>query len=455
MVGMKSVDPSSGEVVGNWEEHTLQQLDNALVTARDAYHLWREEPIAERAGHLKRVATRLRENRGELALLMTREMGKPVTQAESEVEKCAWACEHFAENAPRYLAEEPVKTEASYSAVRCDPLGPILSIMPWNFPLWQVFRFAAPALMAGNTVLLKHAEGVAGCSLAIERQFAAAGFPPGVFTSLLVSHDAVDRLIAHPVVAAVTLTGSVRAGRAVAASAGRHLKKCVLELGGSDPFIVLADADLNEAVEVAAKARTINSGQSCIAAKRFIVEESIAERFEEAFAERMKKLRVGDPKNRETEIGPLARLDLRDALHAQVMDAVDQGARLLTGGKPLEGAGFFYPPTVLSGVVPGMRAFDEETFGPVAAITRADHADHAVRLANHSPFGLGASIWTRNVDRGRDLARRIHAGSVFVNSMVVSDPRLPFGGIKDSGYGRELGRDGIRELVNIKTVSVA
>lgn len=452
---MQSVNPATGEPIREYPEHTLQQVDNALVMAVDAFHLWRELPIEQRGTHLGRVATRLREDAALLSKLMVEEMGKPIAQAESEVEKCAWVCEHFAEHAAGYLREEPVKTEARYSAVRYDPLGPVFAIMPWNFPLWQVFRFAAPALMAGNVALLKHAESVSGCALAIERVFSQAGFPHGVFTTLLLHREAVERLLAHPMVAAVTLTGSVRAGRSVASEAGRHLKKCVLELGGSDPFIVLGDADVHQAVEVAVKARIVNSGQSCIAAKRFIVEESVAERFEEALATRMRKLRVGDPFDRATEVGPLARQDLRDELHEQVQDAIDQDARVLCGGEPAAGAGFFYRPTVLAGVRPGMRVFDEETFGPVAAVIRADGADHAIRLANQSSYGLGASLWTRDLDRARRLAARIQAGSVFVNSMVVSDPRLPFGGIKESGFGRELGQHGIREFTNIKTVSIA
>jgi succinate-semialdehyde dehydrogenase/glutarate-semialdehyde dehydrogenase len=327
--------------------------------------------------------------------------------------------------------------------------------MPWNFPFWQVFRCAVPALVAGNVVVLKHAENVPGCALAIQDAFLRAGFPTGVFSSLLIGRDAAQRVISHPTIAGVALTGSVRAGREVAARAGHYLKKCVLELGGSDPFIVLADADLSHAVEVAVKARIINNGQSCIAAKRFILEAAIADRFEEAFVLRMKKLHLGDPIETKTEVGPLAREDLLNALHEQVMASVSQGARLLCGGERILRPGFYYPPTVLGQVVPGMPAFDDETFGPVAALIRADDARHAIALANQSDFGLGASLWTRDLDRARALAAHLHAGSVFVNSMVVSDPRLPFGGVKDSGFGRELGRYGAREFVNVKTVSIA
>jgi acyl-CoA reductase-like NAD-dependent aldehyde dehydrogenase len=452
---MRSVDPTSGELIREYPDSTLQQVDNALVAARDTFGIWSELGVAERGEHLLRLAEQLRARKAELATLMTLEMGKPITQAEAEVDKCAWVCEHFAREAGRYLDTETVATDASWSGIRYDPLGIIFAIMPWNFPLWQVFRCAVPALAAGNVVVLKHAENVTGCALAIAELFVRAAFPHGVFSSLVLPREAAERIIAHPAVAAIALTGSVRAGREVAALAGRHLKKCVLELGGSDPFIVLADADLGQAVEAAVKSRTQNTGQSCIAAKRFILEAPIADRFEDAFVARIEQLRIGSPMQRETELGPLARLDLLEALHEQVLEGIEQGARLSCGGDRLERAGFFYRPTVLTRVTPGMRVFEEETFGPVAAMVRADSARHAISLANQSRFGLGASLWTRDLDLARELARRLHAGSVFVNSMVASDPRLPFGGVKESGLGRELGAHGIRELTNVKSVSIA
>jgi succinate-semialdehyde dehydrogenase/glutarate-semialdehyde dehydrogenase len=403
---------------------------------------------------MTRVADLLRDRAADYGRLMTEEMGKPVAAGEAEVDKCAWVCDFYAEHAERFLAPETVATDASRSGIRYEPLGPVLAIMPWNFPFWQHFRFAAPALMAGNVGLLKHASNVPGCALAIEEVFRDAGFPVGAMSTLLVSSAKVKGLIGHPSIRAVTLTGSEKAGMEVAGEAGRHLKKAVLELGGSDPFIVLGDVDPAEAGKQAARARTINSGQSCIAAKRFIVEEGVADRFEEELIRAMEGLKVGDPMDRGTEVGPMAREDLLDSLDDQVRRTVDSGARLRTGGRRLEGRGWFYSPTVLTGVEPGMAAFDEETFGPVAAVTRARDAAHAVELANRSQFGLGASLWTADAARGEALAAEIQAGNVFVNGIVKSDPRLPFGGIKRSGYGRELSEVGIREFVNIKTVWV-
>jgi succinate-semialdehyde dehydrogenase/glutarate-semialdehyde dehydrogenase len=386
---------------------------------------------------------------------MTLEMGKPIVESESEIEKCAWVCEHYAENGARFLAPERLGSDAAESYVRYDPLGPVLAVMPWNFPFWQVFRFAAPALTAGNVGLLKHANNVSGCALAIEDVFRRAGYPSGVFTSLLMSIELTDEIIGNPGIVAVSLTGSERAGRAVGEAAGKHIKKTVLELGGSDPFIVLDDADLEAAVATAVKSRAINSGQSCIAAKRFIVEKGIAERFTTLFVKAMQALRVGDPLARDTQVGPLARADLVDTLHRQVTTSVRMGAKALAGGAPLSRPGFFYEPTVLSGVQPDMPVFEEETFGPVAAVIEADNPDHAVRLANRSVYGLGASIWTGNVDEAKRLAAGIESGMVFVNGLVKSDPRLPFGGVKRSGHGRELGRVGMHEFVNQKTVWIA
>jgi succinate-semialdehyde dehydrogenase/glutarate-semialdehyde dehydrogenase len=451
---MKAVNPATGDLICEVPEHDDREVQARLERAERAFASWRKVPFAERVRLMSRAADLLRERRDRYARLMTEEMGKPIGASESEVDKCAWSCDFYAEHAEGFLASETVATDASRSLVRYDPLGPVLAIMPWNFPFWQLFRFAAPALMAGNVGLLKHASNVPGCALAIEEVFRDAGFPEGVMTTLLVSSEKAKELIRSPVVRAVTLTGSDRAGMAVAAEAGRCLKKTVLELGGSDPFLVLADADPAETAAQAARARTINSGQSCIAAKRFIVEGAVADRFESEFARAMESLRVGDPLDRETDVGPLAREDLLRDLDDQVRRTVEAGGRLLTGGERLGNRGWFYAPTVLAGVEPGMPAFDEETFGPVAAVVRARDATHAIELANRSRFGLGASIWTGHPTRGEALAGEIEAGCVFVNGIVKSDPRLPFGGVKHSGYGRELSEVGIREFVNIKTVWV-
>ena len=451
---MRSVNPATGQLIRECPDHDSAQVERILHAAEAGFARWRTTSFGERSLCMHAAATVLRKQRGELAGLMTAEMGKPIAAAEAEVDKCAACCDFFADHAEQFLAPELIATDASRSFIRFDPLGPVLAVMPWNFPLWQVFRFAAPGLMAGNVGLLKHASNVPGCALAIERVFREAGFPEGVFSTLLISGGEAEKIIAHPTVRAVTLTGSDTAGMAVAAAAGRALKKTVLELGGSDPFIILPDVDIDAVASAAASARCINSGQSCIAAKRFIVHAAIAEPFERAFAEKMAALRVGDPMDRATDLGPLARSDLRDSLHEQVRQTLSQGARLLIGGQPLPGPGFFYAPTILADVHPGMTAFDDETFGPVAAVIRAADADEAVALANRSKFGLGASIWTADTTLAETLAARIESGNVFINGPVKSDPRLPFGGVKTSGYGRELSQIGIREFVNIKSVWV-
>lgn len=451
---MKAVNPATGEVIRDYPEHGEGQVREKLEQAGRAFAAWRKVPFAERSRLMTAVADLLRERRDDYARLMTEEMGKPIGASESEIDKCAWVCDFYAEHAERFLTPETVATDASKSLIRYDPLGPVLAIMPWNFPFWQHFRFAAPAVMAGNVGVLKHASNVPGCALAIEEVFRDAGFPEGVMATLLVPSSRSKDLIRHPAIRAVTLTGSDRAGMEVAAEAGRCLKKTVLELGGSDPFVVLADADPAETAKQAARARTINSGQSCIAAKRFIVEEPVADRFEEEFARALESLKIGDPLDPDTDVGPLAREDLLHDLDDQVKRTVQAGATLRTGGERLSGEGWFYPPTLLSGVEPGMPAFDEETFGPVAAVIRARDTDHAIELANRSRFGLGASLWTGDSARGEALAAEIEAGCVFVNGIVKSDPRLPFGGVKSSGYGRELSEVGIREFVNIKTVWV-
>jgi succinate-semialdehyde dehydrogenase/glutarate-semialdehyde dehydrogenase len=452
---MRSVNPATGETLREYPEPTPEEVEKRLGVAGAAFERWRATPIAERAAGMTRLGSALRAERERLARLMTNEMGKTIAAAEAEVSKCALACEYFAEHGERLLAPEPAPSDARRSYLRFDPLGAILAVMPWNFPLWQAFRAAVPAIVAGNVVVLKHASNVPGSALAIEALFGIAGFPPGVFTTLLLPPSRAELLVDHPLIRGVTLTGSEEAGRRLAARAGAALKKTVLELGGSDPFIVLADADPESVVAQAVAARVQNNGQSCIAAKRFLVEAPIAETFERAFADRMSALKVGDPLDRSTDVGPLARDDLRDALDRQVRDSIAAGARLLTGGARLPGRGFFYAPTVLADTGPGIAAFDEETFGPLAAVTRVRDAAHAVAVANTSRFGLGASVWTGSPERGEALAQTLEAGLVFVNGIVKSDPRLPFGGVKASGYGRELAAAGIREFTNVKTVWVA
>jgi succinate-semialdehyde dehydrogenase/glutarate-semialdehyde dehydrogenase len=451
---MRLINPATEEVIGDVPDHDEAEVERRLRRATEAYASWRTTPMAERRRLMHAAAGALRRHAADFARLMTTEMGKPIVAAEQEVEKCAACCDYFADHAEDMLARRDVGSDAQRSYVRFDPIGAVLAIMPWNFPFWQVIRFAAPGLMAGNVGVLKHAPNVPGCALALERVFREAGFPDGAFTPLLLPNDRAEAVIRHPAIRAVTLTGSDRAGKAVAATAGSVLKKTVLELGGSDPFIVLRDADVDAVAKEAAKARCINSGQSCIAAKRFIVDETIADRFEQAMAGAMAAMRVGDPLDRATDVGPLARLDLLENLDRQVRASTAAGAKLLTGGRRLDRKGYFYPPTVLAGVRPGMPAFDEETFGPVAAVIRATDPAEAVRLANASYYGLGSSIWTADPARAEALAADLDAGCVFVNGIVKSDPRLPFGGVKDSGYGRELSAFGIHEFTNIKTVWV-
>jgi succinate-semialdehyde dehydrogenase/glutarate-semialdehyde dehydrogenase len=452
---LRSVNPATGEELAAFDEHLASELDRALADADAAQRAWRRTSFGERSRVLLEAARLLRERGPEYARLATLEMGKPIAEAEAELDKCAWNCEFYAQQAERLLADELVETQAEASYVAYQPLGVVLAIMPWNFPFWQVLRFAAPALMAGNAALLKHSPNVPQCALAIEQLLTEAGAPAGLFRTLLVGDasvgEATERLIGDPRLSAVTLTGSERAGAAVGAAAGRALKKCVLELGGSDPFIVLADADLPSVAEQAARARFSNAGQSCIAAKRFIVEQAVAEEFERRLVDATAALPVGDPLDPTTRVGPLARADLRDALERQVSDSLAKGARALLGGHRLEGRGWFFAPTVLAGVGREMPVFQQETFGPVAAVIRADDEEEAVELANDTPYGLGASIWTSDLERGRRLGRQVQSGSLFVNGIVASDPRLPFGGVKRSGYGRELAAVGIREFTNIRT----
>lgn len=453
---MQSINPATGEPLKSYEEHEPAEVARILTAADAAQRDWASLSFGDRADHLRKAGGLLRDRSGELAELMALEMGKPLEQGRGEAEKCAWVCDYYADNAERFLADESIDTDAAESFVAYRPLGIVLAVMPWNFPLWQVFRFAAPNLMAGNAGVLKHASNVPGCALAIEDIFRGAGYPDNVFRTLLIGSKRVGDVIEHPLVRAVTLTGSTPAGRAVAAKAGQSLKKTVLELGGSDPYVILEDADIEAAAESCVTSRLINSGQSCIAAKRFIVVDAVRKRFEAAFTDAMRSRVTGDPLSKATDVGPQARHDLRDDLHRQVLESVERGAKCVLGGKIPDSPGAFYPPTVLTDVKPGMPAFDDELFGPVAAIVGVANEKEAVRLANHTVFGLGAAVFTGDIERGRRIARdELEAGCCFVNAFVKSDPRLPFGGIKTSGYGRELSLHGIREFVNTKTVYVA
>ena len=454
-MSLEAINPSTGEAIATYDETTSEELELTISQVHEAFDSWRRVAFSERANLLNKAAGVLRENSEKYARVMTEEMGKPIRDARSEVEKCAWVCDYYAEKGESFLQPEIIETDATKSFVTFQPLGVVLAVMPWNYPFWQVFRFAAAGLMAGNTVVLKHAANVPGCALAIEEIFHQADFPEQVFRAILVGSDKVSRIIENPLVKAVTLTGSVGAGRAVAEKAGNMLKKTVLELGGSDPYLILEDADLEAAVETCVFSRLLNSGQSCIAAKRFVVVASQRKQFEKLFTERMAKAKMGDPMAGATEVGPQARLDLREDLHRQVTQSIKRGARLLLGGKLPEGRGSFYPPTVLTEVTKGMPAYDEELFGPVGAIVPVKDEKEAIQVANETSFGLGAAVFTKDVARGeRIAAEKLEAGCCFVNDFVRSDPRLPFGGVKESGYGRELSHYGIREFVNIKTVVV-
>ena len=452
---MQVINPATGELVREYDETSPAAVDAVIQATHETYLEWRRTEFSHRASLMRRAAEILRARTDRYAALMTEEMGKTLVEGRAETQKCAWVCDYYAENAESFLRREIVDTDATKSFVSYQPIGIVLAVMPWNFPLWQVFRFAAPALMAGNAGILKHASNVPGCALAIEETFRDAGFPEDLFRTLLIGGSRVSRVIENPLVRAATLTGSTPAGQAVAAKAGEMIKKTVLELGGSDPYVILEDADLEAAAATCATSRLINGGQSCIAAKRFIVVESVLERFTELFVERMAATKMGDPLDESTQLGPQARHELRDELHDQVVRSLDAGAACVLGGEIPEGPGAYYPPTVLTGVGPGMAAYEEEIFGPVAPIIAARDEADAIRIANDSIFGLGAAVFTADEDRGERIAEEeLEAGACFVNAFVRSDPRLPFGGVKISGYGRELSPFGIREFVNIKTVYV-
>ena len=449
---MKSINPATNDLIKEYTEYSFQKVETIIDEVNSEFYRWRKTSFSERSNLMHKVADKLREDVEEFSKLITLEMGKPIKESRAEVEKCAWVCDYYAENADTFLENEIIETDASKSYIAYDPIGVVFAIMPWNFPFWQVFRFLVPTLTAGNTALLKHASNVSGCALAVEKILQDVGFPKNVFRTLLIQSNVVENVIIDKRIVAVTLTGSELAGSSVAEVAGKSLKKVVLELGGSDPFIVLDDADINNCVDTAITARFMNAGQSCIAAKRFIVLKSRTDEFTTKIVQKVKSLILGNPIEETTQVGPLAKIQFIDEIHNQVVNSVDLGAKLLIGGELPIGKGNYYPPTVLSDVKSGMPVFKEETFGPVLSIISVNDVDEAIRVANDSEFGLGASIWTNNLKKAEPIARKIESGSVFVNGMVKSDPRLPFGGVKKSGFGRELFYLGIREFVNVKTI---
>jgi succinate-semialdehyde dehydrogenase/glutarate-semialdehyde dehydrogenase len=452
---LQSINPFNQEVIQDYKEHSQYEINHIITETNSEFTKWKQSNFIERANLLRNTASILKKNIEEYSKIITMEMGKSIRESRAEIEKCAWVCEYYAENGHKFLSPKEVKTDASKSFVTFQPLGVILAVMPWNFPFWQVLRFTAPTLMAGNVGILKHSSNVSGCALAIEQIIHDAGFPKNAFRTLLINNKKVASIIENPTIKAVSLTGSTPAGTAVASKAGEMLKKTVLELGGSDPYIILEDADLQKAADCCSISRLINIGQSCIAAKRIIIVESVLPKFQSLFIQKMKNVIMGDPFDERTDIGPMARIDLRDELHQQVLKSVKLGAQLLLGGQIPPGKGAFYPSTILANVTPGMPAFDEELFGPVAAIIPAKDENDAIALANNSVFGLGAAVFTKDVSQGEKIAtEKLEAGSCFVNDFVKSDPRLPFGGIKQSGFGRELSDFGIREFVNIKTVYI-
>lgn len=446
---IKTTNPYNNKEVGQYKSHTTEEIEKILEHSDTAFKGWSKAPLSKRIMLLRKVGEILKENIEEYAMMITLEMGKPITESRSEIEKCAWVCNYYADNAVEFLAPKKIETDARESFVRYDPLGTVFAIMPWNFPFWQVFRFAAPTLTSGNTGLLKHASNVMGCALKIEEIFKKAGYPDGVFQNIIVHHDQTEKIISHDTVKAVTLTGSEGAGSSVAQIAGKHLKKTLLELGGSNAFIVLEDADIEQAVKTAVTARMLNSGQSCIAAKRFILVEVIYDEFISKFIEQVSQLKSGDPLDENTQVGPLARKDLADQLNEQIKKSVSKGAKLLYGGHQNN---CYHEPTVLSEVTPGMPAFDEETFGPLAAMVKAKNTADAFRLSELSKYGLGTTVFTKDTTKAIEMADNVSDGAYFINELVKSDPRLPFGGTKISGYGRELSLEGMREFVNVKTV---
>ena len=450
---IKSINPANGSQIKSYPEMNITEINEIISLSNQAFLNWRETDFAQRAKKMKNAANVLRSKKEKLSSLMTEEMGKPILQSKSEIEKCAWVCDYYAENSVLFLKDEIIKTDADKSFVSFQPLGVVLAVMPWNFPFWQVFRFAAPNLMAGNSGVLKHSSNVSGCALAIENVFKEAGFIDNIFRALIVSSKNIKEVIENKNIKAVTLTGSVAAGKSIASIAGNVLKKTVLELGGSDPYIILDDADLDKAAETCVTSRLINGGQSCIAAKRFIIVEKVYSEFQNLFIKYMKNKRMGDPFDESNDIGPQARIDLRNELHDQVLKSIELGAELLLGGVITDKTNAYYPPTILANVKPGMPAYEEELFGPVAAFIKVKDEEEAIKVANDSIFGLGAAIFTSDKAKGEIIAKeKLDAGCCFVNEFVKSDPRLPFGGIKESGYGRELSSFGIKEFVNIKTV---
>lgn len=450
-MALKSINPFTNQVIEEFEEFPAEKVNDQIFKTAETFNNWKNVSFLKRTELFRQLAGVLKNNKEWYARTITAEMGKPLRESVAEVEKCAWVCEYYAENGGKFLAPEPIVTDASDSYVVYEPLGPVLGIMPWNFPFWQVFRFAIPTLMAGNTVLLKHASNVQGCARLIENAFEEAGFPPHVFKNLIIGSGKVEAVIENDLVKAVSLTGSELAGQKVAGASGRKIKKSVLELGGSNAFIVLEDADINKAVDTGVLARMQNSGQSCIAAKRFIVDKRISENFIRLFMEKIKNLKTGNPMEENTKVGPLASIAQAEAVEKQVISSVEMGAKILVGGKRHDAV---YSPTLLSDVKPGMPVFDEEVFGPVAPVIIAGNEKEAVTLSNMSRFGLGVNLFTSNIEKAKELAKEFDDGAVFINSMVKSDPRLPFGGTKKSGYGRELSLHGIREFVNVKTIYI-
>jgi len=452
-MSLKSINPLNGVIIEEYASHNDAQIDKLLANSVNAYHSWKHVSIKERSLLMKRAAEILRKNKSKYAEIMCKEMGKCITEAKAEVEKSAWVCDYYAEKASEFMKPKSIKTEQSISKVIYQPIGSILAIMPWNFPFWQVFRFAAPNLMTGNTGILKHASNVSACSLAIQEVFESAGFPNGVFQSVLIRGSETSKIIRDKRIAGVTLTGSTEAGKKVAEAAGKSLKKTVLELGGSDPYLILADADISLAAEKCATGRLLNAGQSCIGAKRFLVHDAVYDDFLQAFKLAMKAVKAGNPMDESTKIGPLANTSFRDDLHYQVMKSIEAGATCILGGEIPDMQGAFYPPTILTNVKPGMPAYDEELFGPVASVIRVKNDEEAIRIANDTVFGLGAAVFSKNQEKAEYIAEAIESGAVFINDFVKSDPRLPFGGVKESGYGRELSEEGFREFMNIKTIA--